>query len=229
MQASFWETVSCKTHTYKDDCVPLIPAVRFVFGKLGDQAFVALQTVLLQHSAFERALFPEPTAPDTLQCWTVRRRDLLQLCWVICHVTDFCDLLTSPEQLRRDVVSRLYSKYGGDPMWLMSLSGWTFPDLPDVEPSLLGLVNLYEDDSLHRFRVSDSTDGEPFYINREDAHQLMEGVVDRIEHSPKQVISAIDHQCSATFTRKQAWKMARAIGKDKESKIRLAAALQSSD
>ena len=152
---------------------------------------------------------------------------LLQLCWVMSHVTDFCKSLASPEQLRRDVVSRVFSKFGGDPVWLMSLSGWTFPDLPDVQPSLLGLVDLYEDESLQRFRVSDSIAGEPFYMQREDAHQLMEGVIKKVEQRPKEVLATVSNQCTGTLTRKQAWMMARAIGKDKESKTKLARVLQS--
>lgn len=225
MQEGFWETFSSVSHACKDDRVSLLPGVRFVFGTLGDQATDALETLLLQHSVFRHAILREPTAPDTIDHWTARRRDLLQLCWAISHVTAFCNTQSSPERSRREVVSRFYSKYGGDPVWLMSLSGWTFPDLPDVHPSLLGLVNLYEDESLSQFRVSDSIEGGSFYMQREDAHQLMEGVVDRIEQCPREVLSAISQQ--HTFSRQQAWQLAKAIGKDKDSKIRLAQALQS--
>lgn len=228
MQDCFWKTFSSVTHAYKDDRVLLLPALRFVFDQHADQALDALQTVLLHYSAFGEALTPEPMAPDAAEHWTVRRRDLLQLCWVMSHVTDFCKSLASPEQLRRDVVSRLFSKFGGDPVWLMSLKGWTFPDLPDVQPSLLGLVDLYEDESLHQFRVSDSIAGDPFYMQREDAHQLMEGVIKRVEQCPKEVLAAVSNQCTGTLTRKEAWMMARAIGKDKESKIKLAQVLQQS-
>ena len=44
--------------------------------------------------------------------------------------------------------SSLASTSGGDPLWLMSLYGWTFPDLPDTHPSLLGLAYLYLQPSL---------------------------------------------------------------------------------
>jgi hypothetical protein len=224
MQTGFWQTFSSVTHYYKDDRVLLVPALRFVFDAMADQAIRTLRTVLLQHSAFADAITSEPTNPDTE---TVRRRDLLQLCWVISNDKILCQSHTCPDRLRRDVVSRFYTLYGGDPVWLLSLFGWTFPDLPHVEPSLLGLTYLYEDDSLEQFRVYDSVDGKPFYLKREDAHQLMDGVMRKVEECPSKVITALSNQDVGTLTRKEAWQMARAMGKDIAQKRRLADALQS--
>ncbi len=224
MQTEFWKTFSSVTHYYKDDRVLLSPALRFVFDDLADQALNTLRTVLLRHAAFAHAITSEPTNPDAQ---TVRRRDLLQLCWVISNDTDLCKLHSCPDQLHRDVISRFYTLCGGDPVWLMSLFGWTFPDLPYVVPSLLGLTYLYEDESLHQFRVYDSIDGEPFYLKREDAHQLMEGVIRKVEESPGKMITALSNQDVGTLTRKEAWMMARAIGKDRANQQKIAAALQS--
>ena len=129
--------------------------------------------------------------------------------------------------MRRSVIARFFSKYGGDPVWLMSLSGWTFPDLPDVQPSLRGLMDLYEDENVHRFRVSDSITGDPFYMQREDARQLMEDIIEKAQQNPEEVLAGIGQDSTGTLTRKEAWRMARRIGKDREFRTKLAEVLQS--
>lgn len=118
MQRAFWKTFSSKTHSYKDDRVLLEPAVRFVFDKHADQAVHVMRAVLLQYSAFADAITPEPTNAESE---TVRRRDLLQMCWVISHDKGFYETVKCPEQTRRTVISRFYTGFGGDPVWLMSL------------------------------------------------------------------------------------------------------------
>ena len=94
MQRALWKTFSSKTHTYKDNRVPLEPAVRFVVDDFADQAVCTMRTVLLQHSAFADAITPEPLNTGSE---TVGRRDLLQMCWVISNEACFCEQVECPE------------------------------------------------------------------------------------------------------------------------------------
>lgn len=224
---SFWEPRSSRSHDYKDDRVLLLPAIRFVFDKLADHAIAALHTVLLDSDGFRKGLVREPGAPDALQGWTARRSDLLQLCWAITRIPEFYEVLLSPERTRRDAVSRFYSKYGGDPLWVMVLEEWTFPDVPHVTPALLGLIELYEDSSLCEFKIADSIDGGAFYVSRQEADGVLEGAIEKIEYCPREVLSAISHQNIGPLSRKEAWQLARTMGLDREAKRKLAEALQS--
>lgn len=129
---------------------------------------------------------------------------------MISHDTYFCELYDCPEKMRRTVVSRCFTRYGGDPVGLMTLQGWTFPGLPDVEPSLLGLTYLYEDDSLSHFHV--------FHSSRSTCRGRVRTsswmALCRKSRTTPKMLSVISNQNPVTLARKEAWQPARTIGKD---------------
>ncbi len=219
MDGCFWQTIESVKHSHKDDRVLLVPAICRVFDQAAFEAKVAMRTMIVNHENIRAAIVPEPTDESSE---TIRRRDLLQLCWAISHDSDFCEAQSDLEQMRRRVISRFYSAYGGDPLWLMTLHGWTFPGLPKVTPSLLGLTYLYEDDSLEDFYVYDDVQGTPYYIPREDAHQVMDGVVQKVEQNPDRVLEPIGNSKPKALTHREALQLARSMGKDRATKRKLA-------
>ena len=185
IQGCFWKTFGNERHTHKDDRVLLEPAVRTIFDHDPTAAVFAMRTILVDpdNRAMADAITPEPCNPDSE---TVRRRDLLQLCWGISHDVDYCSSQDYHRDMHRTVISRFYSLYGGEPLWLMTLPGWTFPEIPRVEPCLLGLTYLYEDDSIAEFHLYDDTAGCSYFLSREDAERVLEGVVDKVKHKAVQ-------------------------------------------
>lgn len=212
IQGSFWKTFGNARHTHKDDRVLLQPAVKAIFDHDPFPALVALRTILIDpdNRAMANAITPEPCAPESE---TIRRRDLLQLCWAISHDIEYCQSQDYHKDMHRTVISRFYSLYGGEPLWLMTLPGWTLPEIPKVEPCLLGLTYLYEDEAMAEFHLYDDINGNPFYLSREDAHKLMEGVIDKVEHKAAQDPSAMSFD--------EAQRMAKAIGKERAAKRKL--------
>ena len=212
IQGCFWKTFGNARHTHKDDRVLLDPAVKAIFDHDPLSALVALRTILIDpdNRAMANAITPEPCAPESE---TIRRRDLLQLCWAISHDIEYCQSQDYHKEMHRTVISKFYSLYGGEPLWLMTLPGWTFPEIPKVEPCLLGLTYLYEDASIAEFHLYDDIAGNSFYLSREDAHNLMEGVVEKVEHKTAQDPSAMSFD--------EAQRMAKAIGKERAAKRKL--------
>ena len=212
IQGCFWKTFGNARHTHKDDRVLLEPAVKAIFDHDPLTATVALRTILIDpdNRAMADAITPEPCDPESE---TIRRRDLLQLCWAISHDIEYCQSQDYHKDMHRTVISKFYSLYGGEPLWLMTLPGWTFPEIPKVEPCLLGLTYLYEDDSIAEFHLYDDTAGWSHYLSREDAELVLEGVVGKIKHNPP--------PRPDTMSFEEAQQYAKKIGRERAAKRKL--------
>ena len=195
---------------YKDDRISLEPCVRYVFQPIEDHAIRVLERTLgkPQNRAVLHSITPEPCSDMVT---TLRRSDLLQLCWSLALERKMRETDLPVNDLQRMVVSRFYSRYGGDPFWLLDLPGWTFPSMPNAIPAILGLVLLHDEDDPEEIYIYSDVQGNPRYLSASDAAELLKG---RTPESTEQTIA---------LTQEEAQELACHLHKDRNLRDKLAA------